>query len=87
LGTIAWKGCLGCLLNGALSWISGYTLPSVVSPSHESENTHRVDLDLSNRSVTRRSDNLHDLDQLIRVISASEEGVSRDHLREASIIS
>lgn len=41
-----------------------------------------VHLDLLQRRVGRRADNLHDLDKLVVVVAAAEEGVARDHLGE-----
>jgi hypothetical protein len=69
---IAWKGCFGCLANGVLIW-----------PALYRASTHRVHLDLLQSRVTRRPNNLHDLDELVRVVSSSEQRVAGDHLGHA----
>jgi hypothetical protein len=79
---IAWKGCFGCLANGVLIWISGCARVKNW-PALYRASTHRVHLDLLQSRVTRRPDNLHDLDELVRVVSSSEQRVAGDHLGHA----
>jgi hypothetical protein len=47
--------------------------------------TYRIDVDLSKHLLLRRSDDPHDLSELIVVVSPSEEGVAQDHLGHAEI--